>query len=278
MRTRATTVALAAALVLAGCTGDDPDRSGRTPGPTPTASATPSEPPEPPPPPRADACYRLTLEEATAPTSVAAPVPCGRRHTARTIHVARLPRVGAGRPAPVDSPRVQRRIAGTCTSRFAAVVGGTPESRSLSRLQVVWFSPTLEEYDAGADRFRCDVIAFGRGDDLLPLPRRGVRGLLDRPGALATYGLCGTARPGSRGFTRVACGLRHSWVAIATIPIEGGPRYPGARRVRAAGDEACAERVRSEAGFPLEFSYGWEWPTRRQWEAGQRYGFCWAPA
>jgi hypothetical protein len=262
-------------LALTACTGDDPDRP--TPSPSPSPTPTPTEPPEPPPAPRADACYRLTLEDATAPTSDAEPVPCRRRHTARTIHVGRLAAVAPGRPA-VDSPRVQRGIARTCTARFAAVVNGTPETRALSRLQVVWFSPTLAEYDAGADRFRCDVIAFGKGDDLLPLPRRGVRGLLDRPDALATFGLCGTARPGTRGFTRVACAFRHSWVAVATIPIEGGRRFPGAGRVRAAGDEACAELVRSQAGLPLEFSYGWEWPTRRQWAAGQRYGFCWAPA
>jgi hypothetical protein len=265
---------LAGVLMLTACTGDDaPD----PPDPTPTATPTATETPDPPPPPQADACYRLTLEDATAATSDAEPVPCRRRHTARAIHVGRLAGLVPGRPA-VDAPRVQRAIASTCTRRFAAVVGGTPEDRSLSRLQVVWFSPTLEEHDAGADWFRCDVIAFGRGDDLMPLPRRGVRGVLDRPRALATFGLCGTARPGSRGFTRVACRYRHSWVAVATIPIPGGPRWPGVRRVRSSGDEACADLVRSEAGFPLEFSYGWEWPSRRQWEAGQRYGLCWAPA
>jgi hypothetical protein len=205
-------------------------------------------------------------------------VPCRRRHTAQTIHVGRLSSLVDGRPVAVDSPRAQRALARTCPARFSAYVGGTPEARRLSRLQVVWFSPTLEEADAGAGWFRCDVLAFGRGDALLPLPRRPLRGVLDRPAGPATFGLCGTARPGTPRFTRVACGLRHSWVAVATIPIGGAERYPGVRRVRAAGNETCAERVRSEAGFPLEFSYGWEWPTRQQWAAGQRYGFCWAPA
>ncbi|HET6561374.1 MAG TPA: septum formation family protein [Marmoricola sp.] len=266
---------LAALLVLTGCTGDDdPDR----PEPTTTASPTPSETPEPPPRPRADACYRLTLEEATAPTSDAEPVPCRRRHTTQTIHVGRLTNLVDGDRVVVDSTRIQRQLARTCPSRFRSFLGGTPQAQHLSRFQVVWFSPTLEEHDAGADWFRCDLVAFGKGDDLLPLSRRLPRGVLDRPGALDTYGLCGTARPGSRRFTRVACTLDHSWVAVGTIPIKGGDRYPGVRRVRAAGDEACAERVRSEAGFPLQFSYGWEWPTKQQWAAGQRFGFCWAPA
>ncbi len=269
--------ALVALVVLAGCTGGEPDAA---PSPGPTDTAAPSATPEPPPPaPKTGACYRLELQDATAPTSDAAPVPCRRRHTARTIHVGKVSNLGdGGRRVEVDSARVQQQLARTCRARFATYVGGTLEARRLSRLQVVWFSPTLEEHDAGADWFRCDVLGFGRGDELLPLPRRPLRGVLDRPAGLTTYGLCGTARPGSRGFTRVACGLDHSWVAVGTLPIRGGERYPGVRRVRAAGDEACADLVRERAGLPLEFSYGWEWPTRRQWAAGQRYGFCWAPA
>ncbi len=271
---RTATLAVSLLLALTGCTGGDPDAD---PAPTPSPSETPTAA-EPPRRPEPGDCYASTLEDATAPTSEAEPVPCRSRHTAQTIHVGRLSNLVGGRPVAVDSPRVQRQLARTCPSRFAAYVGGSAEARLLSRLQVVWFSPSLEDADAGADWFRCDVLAFGSGDELLALPRRPMRGVLDRPAGLDTYGLCGTARPGSRRFTRVACVLDHSWVAIGTLPIPGGERYPGVRRVRVAGNEACAERVRSEAGFPLEFSYGWEWPTRRQWDAGQRYGYCWAPA
>jgi hypothetical protein len=274
----ATLVVTTLLLVLTGCTGEDPQPPDPTPTASPTASPTESATPEPPERPRADACYRLTVADATAPTSDAEPVPCRRRHTAQTVHVGRLSTLVEGRPAAVDSPQVQRRLARSCPSQLARFLGGTGEARRLSRFQVVWFSPTLSDQEAGADWFRCDVIAFGRGDALLQLTRRLPRGVLDRPGALDTFGLCGTARPGARGFSRVACSLRHSWVAVSTIPIPGGERYPGVRRVRAAGDERCADRVRERAGFPLEFSYGWEWPTRRQWAAGQRYGYCWAPA
>jgi Septum formation len=272
--TRAAALLVATMILLAGCTGDDPE----PPEPTPTPSVTESAAPEPPERPQADACYRLTLEDATAPTTDAEPVPCRRRHTAQTIHVGRLSNLVDGRDVAVDSALVQRRLASACPARFTAYTGGTAEARRLSRFQVVWFSPTLSEQQAGADWYRCDLIAFGRADALLPVDRRVARAVLDRPAALGTYGLCGTARPGARGFTRVACSLRHSWVAVSTIPIQGGERYPGVRQVRAAGDETCADRAREQAGFPLEFSYGWEWPTRQQWAAGQRYGYCWAPA
>ena len=76
----------------------------------------------------------------------------------------------------------------------------------------------------------------------------------------------------------MACALDHSWRAISTIPLAGGRTYPGAARVRRAGDSTCADQVRADAGLVLEFRYGWEWPTRAQWNAGQHYGYCWSPA
>jgi hypothetical protein len=267
-------------LVLAGCTGDGPAEpaapSGTTSRPAEPAPDQPvAEPPEPP---RVGACYRITLAQAARPTNDARAVDCGRRHSARTIHVGRLDTVVDGHAVAVDSDRVQRQLAGTCPAELAAFLGGDPETRALSRFQAIWFSPTLEEYDAGADWFRCDVVALAGPDQLLTLPSQDrFRGILDRPGKLATYGLCGTAQPGADGFERVACARPHSWAAISTIPIQGGDRYPGVETVREAGEERCSDQVRGRNDFALEYSYGWEWPTADQWAAGQRYGICWAP-
>ena len=36
----------------------------------------------------------------------------------------------------------------------------------------------------------------------------------------------------------------------------------------------CARAV---APDPLDFRWGYEWPTLEQWRAGKRYGVCWAP-
>jgi hypothetical protein len=47
--------------------------------------------------------------------------------------------------------------------------------------------------------------------------------------------------------------------------------------VRRAGDQACQNKVRDAKGFSLKFQYGWEWPTKQQWNRGQHYGYCWAP-
>jgi hypothetical protein len=193
--------------------------------------------------------------------------------------VGRLDTVVAGHSLGVDSAAVQRQLSTTCPGKLASYLGGTATTRDLSRFQVVWFSPTPEESDAGADWFRCDLVAFGVGDALLQLPRRGgVRGVLSRPGALDTYGLCGTAAPGAPGFQRVACARAHTWRAFDTVSLPGPRAYPGVAKVRGAGNAVCKARARARAADALKFKYGWEWPTRRQWSTGQHFGYCWIPA
>ena len=270
---------MAASLVLAGCTPAS-DRAEDEPSPPVTSITTspiPVEAPPAPPAPRAGACYRLTLREAARPTNDKPAIACDKRHTARTIRVGALDLLVDGHSLAVDSTRAQRQLRATCPRELDAFLGGNAEQRALSRFQVIWFSPTLEESDLGAGWFRCDVIALGEGSQLLPLPREErLRGVLDRPGALSTFGLCGTAQPGADDFERVACALPYSWVAVSTITISGGA-YPGVAAVREAGEETCADRVRAANDFVLEYRYGWEWPTREQWQSGQRYGICWAP-
>jgi hypothetical protein len=276
--------AVALALALGGCTGDGDEASPGAAASSPTDGTASGPEPEPsvepvPPPPPAAACYRLGLAGAARPTNDLRPVPCREPHTAQTIHVGRLDLTVGGRRVAVDSAAAQRQPARTCPTALERYVGGTTDVRRRSRFEVVWFTPTLAQADQGARWFRCDAVAVADDDRLLRLPLgQRLRGVLDRPGAPAAYGLCGTARPGTRGFRRVACALPHTWEAVSTIGLAGSRRYPGTARVRAAGDETCADRARELSGPVLELSYGWEWPTRSQWAAGQHYGYCWAPS
>jgi hypothetical protein len=231
----------------------------------------------PPAAPREGACYRLRFEQLTEPSNGSRPVPCSSRHDAETVHVGRLDTVVAGHAVSVDSDRVLRQLSRECPRRFAEHVGGSAEDRDLSRLEVVWFAPTLAQADRGADWFRCDVVALAGQDALYPLPPpRRLAKVLDGPDG-AAYGLCGTAAPGDPDFARVICARQHSWRAVATIPLAGGRTYPGQGSVRRSGDETCRDRVRAGAADPLKFRYGWEWPTREQWQRGQHFGYCWAP-
>lgn len=228
-----------------------------------------------PPAPRAGACYNLSFDQATAPTSDSPPVSCTSRHTTQTYYVGRLHTVVDGHLLAVDSRLAERQVTTSCTRRFRSYVGGSPSTRALSRIKPVWFSPTIEQSDQGASWFRCDLVALESTGTLAPLPSR-LHGILDKSGSLQRVGLCGTAAPGTKGFQRVICSHRHAWRAFSTIPISG-TSFPGLSAVRQAGDSTCRDQVQQAAGSPERFSYGWEWPTAAQWRDGQHYGYCWVP-
>jgi Septum formation len=267
-------------LVLSACTAGSPSASKSTPrhpssATLATRAATAPAPPAAPP---AAGCYRLSTDQLAEPANSSAPVPCSGPHTAATIYVGRLDMVVDGHAVGVDSAAVQRQLSTTCPRRLAAYVGGSGRTRALSRFNVVWYSPTLEQSDRGADWFRCDLIVFARADTLMSLPPTPrLAKVLDRPGSLGSYGLCGTAAPGARGFTRVVCARPHSWRAVDTIGIRGSG-YPGTRVVRRAGDADCRDLAKSLAPRSVRFRYGWEWPTNEQWARGQHFGYCWVPS
>jgi hypothetical protein len=268
-------VAAVLALATVCCSADSAKKPDAKGTPTPAPSRTPDAVTPPPAPGRA-ACYRLTVTQLTEPTNDSSPVPCARRHTAQTIFVGRLALVRDGHAIRVDSPRVQQQVAKACPRRLATYLGGGQEDRDLSRFRVVWFSPTLAEADAGARWFRCDLVAFGTDDKLYAQKGRVASGVLGGAEGVARYGLCGTASPGATGFKRVLCGMGHSWRAISTIALAGSG-YPGEAAARDGGGSNCKDQVRAAQNFALTFTYGWEWPTRAQWRAGQHFGYCWAP-
>jgi len=267
------------ALLLGGCSGgsDEPDEPAPSSPPASTSvpeSATPS-PAVVPQPPQDRACYRLDYTEAVAPTVDVRSTPCARPHTSMTFAVGPLDAVVDGHLLAVDSARVRDQVAQTCPERFAAFVGGTPEDQRLSMLRPVWFTPTVEESDAGASWYRCDVVALAADERLAPLTGR-MQGVLGRDEGRDRYGMCGTAAPGTKAFERVICSSDHTWRAVATVPFEGA-RYPGVAQVRQAGDEPCQDAGASAADGALDYKWGYEWPTAEQWRAGQHYGLCWAP-
>lgn len=255
--------------VLTACSEDEPAAQETTTSPSP--SVAPSPPAGPPP----RACYDLDFAEAAEPTSTAAPVACTARHTAATIHVGTIRPVVDGHLLAVDSDTVQRQIAAQCRARLATHVGGTAETRRLSRLTVVWFSPSLEQSNNGALWFRCDLIALAGGEELATLPR-STRNLLASDDALDRFGTCGTASPAAPRFQRVICSKPHKWRARATIGLVAGAKYLG-KAAGAAADARCRDIEARLASNSLKLRWSFEWPTREQWDAGQRFGYCWTP-
>jgi hypothetical protein len=267
-------LALAAAIAAAAaCSGgDEPGTGGSS---TNRSSSSPSSPAAPAAAPPRHACYDLDFEEAVKPTNAAQPVPCSAAHTAVTIQVGTIRPVVDGHLLAVDSDTVQQQVARRCRARLADHLGGDPDTVRLSRLTVVWFTPSLAESDSGALWFRCDLVALAGHDGLARLPRR-TRGLLDTDGVLDRFGTCGTASPSSARFTRVICSARHSWRARATIALPRDARYLG-KAAGAAADSTCRDIDARLAADILRLKWSFEWPTREQWDAGQRYGYCWTP-
>lgn len=257
-------------LLAAGCTSEpeaDPGPAEPTPPPT-------AEPP--PPPPDDGACYQLGFDQALAPTSQRRPVPCERPHTAETYAVGRLDTVIDGHLLAVDSDRVQAQVAETCPAELPGFVGGDVDALRLSMLRAVWFTPTVEESDAGEDWYRCDVVVVG-GSSSLTKVTGSLEGVLGEEQGRETYAMCATAPPDARGFERVPCSEDHTWRAIDVVTFEAKVEYPGEEAAEERGQVQCENAALDVAPDPLEFDWGYEWPTEEQWDLGQQFGRCWAP-
>jgi len=268
---RVTGLVAAAVLGLAACT------SGGDPSSDPSASTSPTKPAtaKPAPAPTAGTCHSYSFDQALAPTAADRDIACGKSHTSETYGVGELDTVVDGHLVAVDSEHVRSQVGTECAPRLQKFLGGDLESMRLSMLRAVWFTPTVEESDAGANWYRCDVIAIAGPDRLAPV-KGSLKGILARP-AGEGFAMCGTAAPDAPGFTRVPCRAAHSWRAISTFPLDT-KRYPADAAAHAAGEATCEDAGRGVADDPLKFEWNYEWPTREQWEGGQTYGVCWAPA
>lgn len=267
-----TAIVLLLLAVLAGCSsGGDSDSAGKS-----TSGASASSAPPAPEPPVVGACHELTLDEATDPVDSGTSVPCGQPHTSQTFKVGRLSTLADGHLLAVDSPAVQARLAKACPAALPEHVGGDQTTQRLSRLEAVWFGPSLEQADAGADWFRCDVVGLRKEGSLIDLPRR-TKGVLDAQDALDRFGTCGTSAPDAKGFQRLVCSEKHSWRAIDVVDLPASTRYL-AKDAAARGDSACKDVAAKRANGALKYTWSFEWPTKTQWAAGQRYGYCWVPS
>ncbi len=282
-------LALATAVTLLGaaaaCSGDPGPAAQPTSTPTGTSgrtsAASPSETATPPPTataapaPDNGTCYRLSYDDAIAPTAEPATAPCPGLHTAETYVVDRVDNVVDGHLLAVDSDRVQEQVARSCPARLSAAVGGSEDDLRLSMLRAVWFTPTVEESDAGADWYRCDVIAL-KGPEQLARVRGSLEGVLGTPAGRDTFGMCGTAGPDDPDFTRVLCREPHSWRAFAVIDVPG-TTYPGPRAITEAGETPCQDAAADLASDPLDYEWGFEGPDKAQWQSGQTFIRCWSP-
>jgi Septum formation len=265
-----TTIVVVLLTALTGCSSGSSDSAEK-----PSGSASASSAPPAPEPPQAGSCHALSFVKAGLPVDSSDPVPCRGSHTTQTFKVGTLAGLFDGHLLAVDSPAVQARLGKTCVKALPAYLGGDQTTQRLGRLGAVWFGPSLEQADAGADWYRCDVIGLRKENSLISLPRT-MKGSLDAPDALDRFGTCGTAAPDAPVFERVVCADKHSWRAIDVVDLPASTRYL-AKDAAATGDATCKDVAAKRANGALKYTWSFEWPSRTQWAAGQRYGYCWVP-
>lgn len=274
LRRTAPVLAAGTALValLAGCSsggGTDEKPTGEAT----EAAATQTPAPPPAPAPAVGACYQLPFDAAVAPTSEVEPVPCAQQHTSVTFSVGSTDAVVGGHLVAVDSARVQDQVAQACPGRLEKYLGGTLTDVRLSMIRSIWFTPTVDESDAGATWFRCDAVLLDGASQLANLDT-DLEGALRGATTADKFAMCGTAAPDAKNFERVRCSAKHSWRAIEVIAFDQAS-YPGQNKVRSAGRTRCEDAAANVAADPLSFKWGYEWPTKEQWEMGQKFGRCW---
>jgi hypothetical protein len=270
LRAAGSLVPLLVVVLAGGCSSAKPEAAPE-PSPSQSATSTAAAPLVP----QVGSCHELTLSEATEPVDSGGPVPCRRPHTSVTVKVGRIKPVVDGHLLAVDSRTVRDQITRACPTDPGPYVGGDQTAQRLSRLEVVWFSPSLEQADAGANWYRCDVVAVRTEGKLLPLPVR-LKGLLDQAGALDRFGTCGTSAPDRPGFARVVCREPHTWRAVDVVELPKEARYDG-KALAATGDSACKDIAAKLSNGGLKRTWSFERPTKVQWASGQRYGYCWVP-
>ncbi len=265
-------------VLMTGCTSSaepaaEPAAEPSASSPAPVEAEAAVAPPDPGPRPKVGECHALSFRQALAVVGRTEPVACAKKHTAQTYFVGRLRlETPAGTTRRVDSDAAQRQARTTCLSRLPGHLGVTPPELRLTMAQAVWFTPGPQRAEAGADWFRCDVVAVASPRQLLQLPAR-TRGW----GTAPVVAMCATAAPGTPAFRRVACGARHTWQAVSTVEIPG-TTLPAPGAIADRMEAPCGEVARALADDPLDFTWTQESPTREQWAAGQRYGICWVPA
>jgi hypothetical protein len=257
-------LALALALLMAGCGGvpDKPKAGGKTPSATGSGEPDPGkdEPATDPgyQAPRMGQCYRLTPAQSLVSVASGKPVSCRGKHTSVVSYVGFVPK-----PVTAGTSVAKRRALGmrVCAPAYRRVVGGTLADRATSILTWTLFTPDQLQLERGARWVRCDVLARS-GDQLVALPA-GKSALLGR-GVPAQLRICQNESGAD-----VSCSSPHAYRVEAVFRAVG-EHYPDLHRYAAVARDRCDELTDGHGGY-------WQPPGRGGWEAGDRFIRCLSP-
>ncbi len=230
---------------------------------------------DPAPPPKAGTCRQLTFGAIGRYSNQSPTVDCGTSHTALTFAVEQLPQDVAFDGVDIGNDAVQEKASLLCRAAFAKYIGGSAATRALSRLSVTYFVPTQQDFDAGSRWVRCDMIALESARILGALPKT-VEGFNDTDAALDDYGVCSRGEPGTTDALLVMCNQEHDYRALTALRLGSDDAdYPGEKAVGEDGQSRCDDYISNTLGLGGGYTYAWTYPSLDDWDAGQRFGFCW---
>lgn len=250
-------VSLAALTLLTGCLGLGSQRRAAADAAVPDIGA----------------CRVLTPADVTRPTNDSPTVDCTRPHTAQTFAVDTVPAALAH--ASYDDSRVAAYAYRFCTAQFIDFTGADESLAMRTILSWAWFRPSTAAWANGARWFRCDVV--GGGDHAtryvdLPTQTKGL--LLGRP--KDQWMVCADGATVAGG-VKVPCDQKHTWRAVTTIVLGSATDpYPGDTLVQQRTKDFCSKSVGAWLDYPVDYTFGYSWFQRPEWDAGNRRSVCWA--
>jgi len=74
----------------------------------------------------------------------------------------------------------------------------------------------------------------------------------------------------------VMCNQDHDYRALTALRLGADDAdYPGQQAVGADGQQRCDDYISETLGLGGGYTYAWTYPSLDDWDAGQRFGFCW---
>jgi hypothetical protein len=259
----AVVLALALALLVAGCGGADQGKDSGSGKDSPSSKGVDSPgDDEPAPDPgyqqaKVGACYQLTPAQSRASVVDRPAVPCRGQHNTVVAYVGY-----AARPITAATPLGQRRALARklCEPAYRRVVGGTLADRATSILTWTMFTPGQAQLERGARWVRCDVLAR-TGKGLMPLP---VGQPLLKAGVPEQLRVCQ-----NNDGVDISCSRPHAFRVEAVFRAVGNA-YPAAPGFTPTARQRCKELTGKDGGF-------WQPPSRAGWQAGDRFVRCLGP-
>jgi hypothetical protein len=285
---------LAVVLMVGGCgAAADLVESEPTTEPSPTETSptepSPTEPsptePSPTPTqpvaaePKVGECRRTNpfLSALGGSLEVRKPVPCRDTHNAQTYFVGLMNEAMQAAARRGNANGLRAEVAGICGRKLSEWLGGSGEDVALSVFDYIVGAPGPDEVGADARWFSCDAYAIRamNGLKLIALPP-DTRGILNSRQA-DDWTQCNRGGFGSGTSNIVVCTRGHAYRAVAGVHLDSlDAKYPGSNNLDSRLESECSGRVRAYLNTSGSFNYGFTWPSRQQWNTGDRWGICYA--